>query len=288
MTKRAILIGHPVGHSISPTFQQAAFDHLSLDAVYEAMDVDASALPEVMESLRGPDVIGANVTVPHKEAVIPFLDEAADDVLVIGAANTIVNRDGVLVGYNTDVAGFIRSLRERGGFEPAGKSALVLGAGGAARAVAVALAGEGAASIFIANRTVERAQALLESLRPLGNFAEAVPMNTDAVRALARSSQIIVNCTSMGMTGGPEPDGSPLKAEDVPSHALVFDLVYNPRETPLLREAVRAGARVLGGLSMLVYQGAASFELWTRQEAPLDVMFHAAEKALVEHEPARR
>jgi shikimate dehydrogenase len=151
--------------------------------------------------------------------------------------------------------------------------------------VVVALAAEGVATMVIANRTVERAEVLAELVRPSVPSAEAVPLNPDALAKAAAESQLIVNCTSLGMSGGPGPRETPLKAAIIPADALVCDLVYNPRETPLLREARDAGARVLGGLAMLVYQGAASFELWTGREAPIDVMFAAAEKAMRDRQP---
>ncbi len=286
MTKHIYLIGHPVGHSVSPAFQQAALDHLSIDARYEAMDVSDQDLPAAVDGLRDAETLGANVTVPHKEAVIPFLDEVSDEARLIGAVNTIHNRGGTLVGHNTDASGFLRALREEARFDPAGKSVLALGAGGSAKAVIVALAREGVDGILIANRTLDRARALAESARSLGVQAEAIPLCEDAVRAAAARSRLIVNCTSLGMSGGPGEGQSPMAADMIPAEALVFDLVYNPRMTPLLREAERAGAQALGGLPMLVYQGAAAFEIWTGKNAPVKVMFRAAEEALAARQAA--
>ena len=280
MTKHIYLIGHPVGHSVSPAFQQAALDYLAIDARYEAIDVPESDLPARMESLRDAEAMGANVTVPHKEAVIPFLDEVSDEARLIGAVNTIHNRGGTLVGHNTDAAGFLRALREEARFDPAGKSVLVLGAGGSAKAVAVALAGAGVNGIVVANRTLDRARALAEGARSLGVEAEAIPLCEDAIRAAAARSRLIVNCTSLGMTGGPGEGQTPMVADMIPAEALVLDLVYNPRMTPLLREAERIGAQTLGGLPMLVYQGAAAFDIWTGETAPVRVMSTAAEGAL--------
>jgi shikimate dehydrogenase len=285
MTKRIFLIGHPIGHSVSPAFQQAALDCYALDVRYEAMDVDAPSLSRAVEALRDPDVMGANITVPHKEAIVPLLDELREDARLIGAVNTIENRRGALVGHNTDAQGFLRALKEEADFDPRGKTALVLGAGGAARAVAVALAGAGVNSLVIANRTLERARALVESLRFILPSAEAVALHPESLALVAPRSQLIVNCTSLGMRGGTGQGETPIGADLIPSHALVYDLVYNPRETPLLREAARAGARVLGGLPMLVYQGAAAFEMWTGKDAPVKVMFEAAEKALRSRQP---
>ena len=209
MTKRVLLIGHPVGHSISPAFQQAALDHLSIDAHYQAVDVDAASLPKAIEVMRGLDVVGANVTVPHKEAVMPHLDDLDEEASRIGAVNTIENRLGTLVGHNTDVIGFLRALKEEAGFDPRGKAALVLGAGGAARAVVVALASAGVESIVVANRTMERAEALVEMVRSMLPLAEAVSLHAESLAPEAAKSQLIVNCTSLGMKGGPGPDEDP-------------------------------------------------------------------------------
>ena len=286
MTKRIYLLGHPVGHSISPAFQQAAIEHCSIDAMYAALDVPPSELPAAVQSLRDPGVLGANVTVPHKEAVFALLDSVSEEARLIGAVNTIRNMDGALEGHNTDAAGFMAALREEAGYEPRGKSALIMGAGGSARAVAVALAREGAASVVIANRTVERGALLADAIRALGVHAEAISPSPVALRAAVRSD-LIVNCTSLGMSGGPGPGETPIAADLIPPDALVFDLVYNPRETPLLRNAASAGARSLGGLPMLVYQGAAALKLWTGMTAPVQVMFSAAEAALAARQAAR-
>ncbi|MSQ21859.1 MAG: shikimate dehydrogenase [Dehalococcoidia bacterium] len=272
------IIGYPLGHSISPAFQQAAFDHYGIDVRYLVWETPPEGLAQRIQSLRAPIVLGANVTVPHKEAVRSSLDSLSEAAQRTGAVNTIVNRNGLLEGHNTDITGFLRALREDGGFDPRGKRVLLLGAGGAARAVAYALASAGVASLTIANRTVERAQRLIQVLS-IGAIAKVVPMERDALAA-GDAWDLIVNTTTLGMVHSQGDGQSPLPVELIPPHALVYDLVYNPPETPLLREARRAGAATLGGLAMLVYQGAEAFQLWTDKEAPLPVMFEAARKAL--------
>ena len=278
MPNRMGIIGHPIGHSISPVFQQAALDAIGLDGTYQAWDVAPGEVGEFVADLRAPGTLGINVTVPHKETVIPFLDEVDDWASTAGAVNTIVNRDGRLTGHNTDGIGFLRALREGASFEPRGRDVLILGAGGSARGVAYALARVGAAQLFIANRTLERAERLVQLAIDSGVAAEALAL-TEAPGA-AREVALIVNCTSMGMIHGPDETGTALSADDIPSTVLVNDLVYNPLETPLLCEAARAGAATLGGIQMLVYQGAASFEMWTGQDAPVTVMLEAAAGAM--------
>ena len=278
MSKRVGIIGYPIGHSISPVFQQAALDYHSLDARYEAWEVDPQSLPQFIQGLRSPETWGINVTVPHKEAVMPHLDHVDEWARWGGAVNTVVNEGDRLSGYNTDGTGFLRALEEYGHFSPEGKRVLILGAGGSAKGVALALARRGAAAITIANRTLGRAQSLAELLRDHG--PKAVAISLDDSREAAAQSDLLVNCTSLGMVHGPGENSSPVHAGDIPSQALVYDLVYNPAETPLLRDAAGAGAATLGGLPMLVYQGAASFELWTGKKAPVEVMLRSARGAL--------
>ena len=276
MTSTVGIIGYPLRHSASPAFQQAAFDHLGIDASYLAWETPPDAIAERMESLRGPGLLGANVTVPHKQAVVPFLDEVSQAAQDTGAVNTIVNREGRLTGHNTDVTGFLRALQEDAGFQPQGKRALVLGAGGSARAVVYGLLKEGAGQVTIANRTVERAHRLIDALDS--------PRNADAVllepAELSNGWDLIVNCTTLGMRHVPGEKETPLPGHAIPPSSLVYDLVYNPEETPLLQAAARAGARTLGGLPMLIYQGAEAFRLWTGREAPVEVMFQAARRVL--------
>ena len=278
MPQRLGIIGHPIGHSISPVFQQAALDAIGFDGTYQAWDVAPDGVGEFVDGLRAPGTLGINVTVPHKEAVIPFLDEVDDWASTAGAVNTIVNRGGRLAGHNTDGIGFLRALREGADFEPRGRDVLVLGAGGSARGVVYALARAGVAQMFIANRTLERAQRLAALSIDSGAAAESLELSQAG--EAAREVALIVNCTSMGMVHGPDETGTPLSAASIPSSVLVNDLVYNPLETPLLREAARAGASTLGGIQMLVYQGAASFEMWTGQDAPVPVMLEAATAAM--------
>ena len=278
MPQRLGIIGHPIGHSISPAFQQAALDAIGFSAVYRPFDVPPDEVADFINGLRTPETLGVNVTVPHKEAVIPHLDEVDDWAAAAGAVNTIVNRDGRLTGHNTDGAGFLRALQDGAGFDPQGKTALILGAGGSARAVVYALTRAGAARLIIANRTPQRAQNLAQIAAENGIPAQAIPL-ADAAQAAADAA-LIVNCTSLGMLHGPDETAAPLTAAHIPAAALVNDLVYNPPETPLLRQADRAGAAVLGGIQMLVYQGAASFEMWTGQPAPVPVMLRAAADAM--------
>ena len=278
------IIGFPIRHSISPVFQQAALDHYGIDARYQPWEVDPKDLGEFMESMRDPDAIGHNVTVPHKEAVMEHLDEVEDWARRAGAVNTVVNQTGRLVGHNTDGVGFLSGLTENSPFTAAAARVVIFGAGGSAKAVALALAGEGVASITIVNRTLERAERLAELISSAGSSGlnvEAVPLDDEDRTVLAAAeSDLLINSTSMGMLHGPDESGSPIQARHIPQGAVAYDLVYNPSETPFLREAAEAGAIAIGGLSMLVHQGARAFELWTGKEAPVQVMMSAAVEAM--------
>ncbi len=280
MTHKLGIIGYPLGHTYSPIFQQAALDALHIDARYEVWPTPPDQLPARIAALRSADVLGCNVTVPHKEAVIPLLDQLDDAARALKAVNTIVHRDGKLTGFNTDMPGFLESLRHEGHFEPVGKAAVIVGAGGSARAVAMGLAMAGASSITLLNRTVDRGTVLAQELNARGVRAEARSLDAEALAQL--QPDLLVNCTPYGMKGGDlEGQAPPVQPLLRPS-TLVVDLVYNPAETPLLRQAARLGAPTLGGLPMLVYQGAAAFRIWTGQEPPVDVMFNAIRKALGE------
>jgi shikimate dehydrogenase len=282
VTKYAGVIGYPAKQSLSAVFQQAAFDHLGLDMRYEVWPTPEERLSEVVQGLRAPDRLGANVTIPHKEAVLPLMDQTDALARRVGAVNTVVNRDGRLHGHNTDAGGFLRALREDGGFDPTGARVLVAGAGGAARAVVIALADAGAASVTVINRTFPRASWLVQELQPQAGATElhALPDVYASWLASAVSCRLLINCTSVGMAGTQEEKGSPVPIDLIPAGALVFDLIYRPLNTPLIIAARKRGARALGGLPMLIYQGADSFHLWTGLEPPLDVMLKAARKAL--------
>jgi shikimate dehydrogenase len=239
-----------------------------------------------VERLRGAEYLGANVTIPHKERVLPMLDGVDPQAATIGAVNTIVKEGRRLIGHNTDAGGFVRSLRERAGLEPRGKRVLLLGAGGAARAAAFGLAGEGIAALTIANRTVERAVSLATAVGEAVPRTAAIPLDAAALKRALTAVDLVVNSTSLGMSHGEDAGVTPLTADMVPEGALVYDMVYTPPITPLLTAAFEAGARTLGGLWMLVYQGAAAFELWTAKKAPIKVMYGAAETALRARSPA--
>ncbi len=280
MTQRIGLLGYPLSHSVSPAFQQAALDYYGLSASYSAWPTPPERLSAEVSKLRHDEYLGANVTIPHKERVRPMLDGADDWAQAVRAVNTIVKKDQQLIGHNTDAYGFMRSLTEKAEFELKGKSVLLLGAGGAARSAAFGLARDGIGSLTIANRTQERARKLADEVRGAIGHVTAIPMDDASLPGAVASSDLIVNATSVGMSRGTSQGSSPLSGAIIPPNALVYDMVYAPAETPLLLEARKVGAATLGGLWMLVYQGAASFELWTGKEAPVGVMFEAGEKAL--------
>ncbi len=281
MTRIAGIIGHPVAHSLSPVFQGAAFRASGLDVSYELWDTLPQVLPGRVVSLRDPKYLGANVTIPHKEAVIPLLDELGGQSARVGAVNTIVNRAGRLFGFNTDGPGFVAALRNEAGWDPAGKSLLLLGAGGAARGIAFALAETRPNLIGIWNRTPERAARLVMDLAATGARVAAAPA------ADPSGYDAIVNCTSVGMHGGGADASTPCDLGQARPDALVVDVVYAPERTPFLAEAEGRGLKTLGGLPMLVYQGALAFELWTGVSAPVEVMFDAARDELRRRESQR-
>lgn len=301
MTEFIGLIGYPIKHSASPYFQQAALDYYHLDIRYEAWETAPGELEATIAGLREPRNLGANVTVPYKEAVLPLLDEVDDLAGLIGAVNTIVKRDNRLLGFNTDAYGFLEGLRQEGHFDPEGKRVVVLGAGGAARAVCFALVREKVSSLVIINRTPVRAKTLAESLRSyIGDSSPSLhsglrPAGWEGLstKVTTLSGQnpssgetfthchLIVNCTSVGMKHSSQEGKPPFGIEVIPPGVLVYDLVYNPYPTRLLELAGKAGANILGGLAMLVYQGAASFELWTGKKAPVDIMLDKARKVLI-------
>ncbi|MBE0430364.1 MAG: shikimate dehydrogenase [Dehalococcoidia bacterium] len=285
------LIGYPLKHSISPCFQQAALDHYQLGIRYEARETDSSRLREAVDDLRRPANLGANVTVPYKEAVLSLLDEIDDVAGLVGAVNTIIRKGDRLLGSNTDVHGFVTALYRERRFDAEGKRVVMLGAGGAARAAGFALLQKRVASLAITDGIPGRAEGLAAALRAYADgpslWSEQPAIGATAFAwenvnsaATFENCDLIVHCTTVGMRHGPQEGESPLKREVIPRGALVYDLVYNPWPTPLLKLAQEAGADILGGLPMLVYQGAASFEMWTGRAAPVDIMFSKAKQAL--------
>ncbi|MEI8164974.1 MAG: shikimate dehydrogenase [Chloroflexales bacterium] len=280
--KTIIIIGDPVAHSRSPLMQNAALAHLGLAAHYELAHTPAAELPARVAMLREPAYLGANVTLPHKQAVIPLLDRLEDAAAQIGAVNVIYKGpDGELVGANTDAPGLIADLA-LGGFTPAGQTVVILGASGAARAAAFALAHAGAATVVVANRTPERAEALLadllvaitneQGLTATGELPPALValgLDDPELAETLADCALLLNATALGWHG----DETPLPDPPVGPQTLVYDMVYRP--TRLLREAAARGARTRDGLGMLVQQGALAFTRWTGHAAPVAVMEQA-------------
>lgn len=268
------IIGNPVTHSYSPAMQTAALRELGLNGVYVPFETKSVYIAEAVAGLRALGIAGANVTVPYKEIVRLYMDELDDSVNLYGVVNTIVNRQGRLIGYNTDGPGFIKALQEDQGYDPARGPAMILGAGGAARAVATALAKAGCPELAVVNRHPNRAIALAKTLHAQTGFtAHVLPWDAfdQEMADFARQAKLVVNCTPLGMSGHeagdwPLPEGLPGKGQ------LAFDLVYNPTETPFMTRAAANGAAVANGLGMLLHQGALALEAWTGLQAPLAVM----------------
>lgn len=267
-TVRVGLIGNPVKHSLSPVFQQVAFDQTGIDTTYELWLTEDDRVGTVINQLRAPQFLGANVTVPHKPAACEHVDELSERARRAGAVNTIINRDGRLIGDNTDIPGFRAPLELRS-FPIETANVVILGAGGAARGVVVALLEAGCRSITVANRTIDRTKALRDDLDPSINV---VSLGEDLDQTLDDAT-LLVNSTSMGWSE----EDLPISRNQLAllhSGATVYDLTY--RQTAFLRIAAVAGFQTIDGLPMLVHQGAESFRLWTGKDAPIDAMWEAA------------
>lgn len=271
---RVGIIGYPVGHSLSPRMHRAAFAALELNWDYSLLPVAPDEIHEAIEMIRREGWRGINVTVPHKQVVIPLLDGVTSHAEIIGAVNTIVSQQGRLVGYNTDWIGFLEALKEAG-FAPANRRTVLLGAGGAARAVLYTLLEQGG-TVTIANRDQRKAEALaLEFSTHFDRNISVLSLDdTTGLQDAIHHAELLVNCTSVGMS--PYPNADPLPPEIViPPHLTVYDLVYTPRKTHLLKRARAAGATGIDGLGMLIHQGAEAFRLWTGLDAPIKVMRQA-------------
>jgi shikimate dehydrogenase len=270
MTNRVVLIGHPVAHSFSGGMQQAAFDALGIDARYELWDRRQIDLAEAIAELRGDDFLGANVTIPHKEHVVPLVDRLTEDAQATGAVNVIARDGKKLVGHNTDVTGFKAVLDKVVGRQKMPRHAVVLGAGGASRAVVSALISEGFQRIVVFNRHLHRAEGLVRHFTRSASHMDlrAMPWHESVLEAELAKTKVLVNATALGMG----PGETPIPAELLPPDIFVIDLIYNPSVTQLLKDAASARDTVIGGELMLLQQGARAFELWTGKSAPVEVM----------------
>jgi len=278
-TKVCGIIGDPIEHTMSPAMHNAAFREMGMDCVYVAFGVKGEDLGRAIAGVRGLKMMGLNVTIPHKVAVIPLLDKLDPLAERIGAVNTIVNDDGTLTGYNTDATGFLQPLLEKG-VEPKGKNVVVVGAGGASRAVSFILADRGA-GLTIVNRIEELDWAVELAGRISGAFnreVKALELTGENLAGAIEKADILVNATSVGMS--PNTDVTPVPADLLKPGLIVYDIVYNPVKTKLIKEAEAAGAETVSGIDMLVWQGILAFEKWTGKKPPFDLMKAEAVKFL--------
>jgi shikimate dehydrogenase len=262
------IFGHPVEHSFSPGMHNAAFAAIGLDGCYVPFAVHPDDLANAVKAIVPLGLCGLNITVPHKEKVIPFLDDLTDNARLIGAVNTIEVRDEKLIGHNTDGKGFLRSLREETGFRPKGKTFLMVGSGGAARAVCFELALAGAGDILLHDIDRDKAEKLGYDIRS-ATATRVTVTDASSLRTLAPDADCLINATPLGLK---KSDPLPLSRDLMRKGQLVCDLVYNPPDTRLLKTAQLQGAKTLRGIGMLLYQGVIAFEIWTGKKAPASVM----------------
>jgi shikimate dehydrogenase len=267
------VIGEPIEHTLSPIMHNAAFQAVGLDYVFLAFRVKPAEVEAAVNGIRALNIRGLNVTMPHKTAIINHLDRVDLSAQIVNSVNTVLNKENLLFGFNTDGVGAVRALKENG-VELKGRKVLLLGAGGAARAIAYAMAKE-ADELAVLNRTVKQAQALAKLLeRSFNKKIASGSLSPSDVETNIRDSDILINATSVGMK--PKPNESPVTPKMLRKNMAVMDIVYNPLETQLAKDAKAAGAEVISGVEMLIYQGAASFEIWTGKSAPVEVMRQAA------------
>lgn len=261
------VIGDPIRHSKSPIMMNRAFRETGINGVYTAFHVTSDRIGDFAAGVRAMGIRGVNVTIPHKLDIMSVLDEIDASAQAIGAVNTIVNDAGRLIGYNTDGIGYVRSLKEEAERELAGKRIVVIGAGGAARGIIYALASENPARITVANRSVDRAKELADSLQ---NKVDIEAISNDELQTACEQADIVINTTSVGMF--PHTEETPIDASWLKLGAVASDLIYNPLKTKFLQQAELRGCRIHGGLGMFIYQGAYAFEYWTGQPAPVTAM----------------
>jgi shikimate dehydrogenase len=267
------VIGEPIEHTLSPLMHNAAFEALKLDYVFLAFRVKPAEVESAVNGMRALNIRGLNITMPHKSTVIKHLDRVDLSAQIVNSVNTVLNKENLLFGFNTDGVGALKALKENG-VELKGRKVLLLGAGGAARAIAYTMAKE-ADELAVLNRTVKQAQALAKLLEKSFNKKISTgSLSPTDIQSNLKDSDILINATSVGMK--PRAEESPVPLKLLRSNLAVMDIVYNPLETKLAKEAKAAGARVVSGVEMLIYQGAASFELWTGKSAPIEVMRQAA------------
>jgi len=277
-TQLYALIGYPVKHTFSPAMHNAAFKSLGMNAVYLPFEVAPKGLKAAISHMKSVGVRGLNVTIPHKENVLRYLDEIDKAASLIKAVNTIVIKNGKLKGFNTDGMGFVNSLRETFGILPKGKAFFIMGAGGASKAISFSLAIRGARRIVLVDGIRDKAIRLAASLAK-NTSCEAIALKKDkkAMKELIFSSDVFINATPCGMKAS---DPRLIDPSLLRRGLLVCDVIYNPPVTRLLRDAKKRGARILNGTGMLLNQGIASFSLWTGKKAPVRVMKKALDKAL--------
>ena len=265
MSNTYAVIGDPIDHSLSPNIHNAAFRHLKLDHTYIAYKIPAGELSAGIEALKAIKIAGFNVTIPHKIEMMKFLDEMDTTCKVIGAVNTVLNEDGKLKGYNTDMIGFLDPIKKKN-LTIKDSQVLLLGAGGAARAIVTAMVKEKAGKITIVNRTLENANKLAEFAKKIGGNVDTVSIQE--ANKLITDYKFIINSTSIGMRNEP----SPISTENISKDSIVYDIVYQPINTDLIKKSKENGATIIYGYEMLLSQAACSFEIWHKMEAPYDVM----------------
>lgn len=279
-TKLVGLLGYPLGQSLSSLMQNKAFEIYNLNKIYIPIEVISENLETIVNGIKRMNFDGFNITKPHKIEIIKYLDEIDDNAKCIGAVNTVTIKDGILKGYNTDGIGFLKSFIENTGEKIDGKNIIILGSGGAARAISMTLALNNAKKIFICNRTYEKAVNLSTEInKHTRNCSIAIPMVYEEIEKAVKMSDVLINSTSIGMY--PNIDISPLDKSLLKKNLIVCDIVYNPRKTKLIRDAEETGCKTVIGLFMLLYQGVEAFELWTDLKAPVNTMLHVLEKGLI-------
>jgi shikimate dehydrogenase len=268
------LFGHPVEHSLSPAMHNYAFEQLGLQYKYFAFDVEPHRIAQAIDAIRALNIVGVNVTIPFKEIVVPYLDKIDESASNIKAVNTIVNNNGYLIGYNTDGEGYVTSLELEMDINVNEMDITVIGAGGAARGIIYSLLSKGCKSVTIINRNISKARIIADDFRNIGNIS----ISCDEVSTI-HNTDIIINTTPVGMF--PNVNDLPINASHISSKQIVSDIVYNPYETQLLKEARQKGAKIHSGLGMFVHQGSIAFKKWTGHNPPIDEMYQYIKKLLI-------